>query len=605
MKLWDFKPSANNRLYLALLLPVLGILFFASMGVIDKLNAAFDMKSVGQLTTMATQISELIHETQKERGITALFTANHGRKYQQKLLLQRQQTDNKSSQLRSFLLNFSSEQYNEQFQKDLNALLKAVEQLSSIRESVDRFDDSIKKSITRYSQINSVCLKLIASIPKLSADSQIALLSTSYTNFLKGKEVAGIERAVISGIISSGKANTQQFNRVVSLDIQQNFFFESFALSALNNSVEQYQLLSESESSQLVKQYRLQVLNKLTSTNKHISFAIDANTWFNVSSQRINALKRIEDGMTFDLKTYAQQKKNEVIQGLILYVLFVALIIVVTLFLATKLHKSKKRLGEKESELDITRNELVQSEKIASLGRMVAGFAHEVNTPIGIAVGAISQIQQSLDNFNSLIQQDEVEEEDILDNLNVMNRVSKLDHSNLNRAAQLVRSFKRTSIDQASEQQRRYNVKNAIDDVLFTLGSKLSRANVAVSVQCRENIDAFGQPGRFDQLITNLVLNSLVHGFVNCTHKGKITLAIELSDELIHLSYQDNGIGMDEATLDKIFEPFFTTNRSDGSGLGMYLCHSIVVNDMNGHIRCSSSPQQGVHFEIVFPCEGS
>ena len=103
-------------------------------------------------------------------------------------------------------------------------------------------------------------------------------------------------------------------------------------------------------------------------------------------------------------------------------------------------------------------------------------------------------------------------------------------------------------------------------------------------------------------MITNLVLNSYLHGFDNGVNAGKISIQINRKNDKVIMNYSDNGKGMDQATVDKVFEPFFTTNRSDGSGLGMYICYSIVVNDMKGSIRCTSALGRGVHFEVVFPC---
>jgi len=273
-----------------------------------------------------------------------------------------------------------------------------------------------------------------------------------------------------------------------------------------------------------------------------------------------------------------------------------------------KLQRNKKKLDKNINELNLTRDELLASEKIAALGRMVAGFAHEVNTPLGIAIGSVSQVQQSHKNLVELLGQEEVEEQDLLDNINVIETVSSLAFSNLNRAARLVQSFKRTSVDQVSEKSRRYNVKEVLEDVIFTLSSQLKKKSINVELYCPDELNIFGQPGRFDQLVTNLIINSIAHAFtaefINEKHNSLIQIEVERStNDLIRLIYTDNGKGMAPATQDKIFEPFFTTSRTDGTGLGMYLCHNIVVNDMHGHIRCQSSLGKGVVFEIVFPCQ--
>ena len=621
-----------NRLYLLLLIPILGILFFAIMGIIDKSKSAQDMEYVGQLALMATKVSALVHETQKERGATALFMGSRGGNFQAQLNKQRQQTDTKRYQLNVFFLSFERSQFGQEFNRHMDKVQASLDRLSSLRKAVNALSVSLDDAISQYTALNTKCLDLIAMIPRLSPDAQVGIISNAYMNFLKGKERAGIERAVVSGILTSGVANKSSLKQALSLGIQQEVYFGNFSLSALPHHVKKYQAFQQSAISTTVAQYRKDIvdqvenlkalegsiqalddllkindepaivaLDRLSHITEAINFKIDASSWFETSTKRINGLKAIEDEISTDLIAHASTNKAAAINSLIFYGIFVVLVVGVTFILSAKLHKSKKRLGEKESELNLTRYELVQSEKIASLGRMVAGFAHEVNTPIGIAVGAISQAQQSAGRFHKLLEQEEVEEKDLTDNIDTIAKVSALAMSNLNRAARLVRSFKRTSIDQASEQSRKYNVKNAVEDVLYTLNSKLKKTGISVKVACPDDIQVMGQPGRFDQLVTNLVLNSYLHGFENGAMAGEINIGIRLKGDMIAMEYADTGVGMDQATVDKIFEPFFTTSRSDGSGLGMYLCYSIVVNDMKGRIRCVSAPGTGARFEVVFP----
>ena len=329
--------------------------------------------------------------------------------------------------------------------------------------------------------------------------------------------------------------------------------------------------------------------------------------WFTHSTNRINALKRVEDSIAIDLVAQTQRAKFDALFSLVFYSVLVIMAIVMALVIPIifkKLQKSRKKLDKNINELNLTRDELVQSEKIGALGRMVAGFAHEVNTPIGIAVGSVSHIQQSATCLSVLLKQEEVEEQDLLENIETITTVSLLAMSNLNRAARLVQSFKRTSVDQLSEQARRYNIKEALDDVVFTLNSKLIKKAIKVELSCANDFNVFGQPGRFDQLVTNLIINSVAHAFDDSISDALISITVtRTSDNLICLSYTDNGKGMESSAVDKIFEPFYTTSRTDGTGLGMYICYNIAVNDLDGHIRCESSLGKGILFEIIFPCQ--
>lgn len=268
------------------------------------------------------------------------------------------------------------------------------------------------------------------------------------------------------------------------------------------------------------------------------------------------------------------------------------------------LRSSWQELEENINELEQTRDELVQNEKMASLGRMVAGFAHELNTPVGIALGSISHNEATLNDIDTLLGDEEVSEKALRERLGTLRRSGELALSNLKRAANLVQRFKRSSIDQISEQARVFPVRELIDDVVFTLHEQLRKAAVELTIDCPRSLTIEGVPGLFDQMLTNLLLNSLQHGFANGTQAGKINIAVDATTPgHLHIVYGDNGAGMSAEAAQRIFEPFFTTRRGQGgSGLGMFICYNIVSEQLRGTITCESQPGAGVHFDILFPC---
>lgn len=293
------------------------------------------------------------------------------------------------------------------------------------------------------------------------------------------------------------------------------------------------------------------------------------------------------------------ERTSIVAHGLV-FLLFVAL----SWWSMEHLRTSWKELEENIDELQQTRDELVQNEKMASLGRMVAGFAHELNTPTGIALGSISHSEQTLNEIDALLKQEEVSEDDLRAHLATLRLSGELALSNLKRAASLVQRFKRSSIDQISEQSRIFVVKDLIDDVIFTLHDQLGKSAVEVSVDCPGTLAIDGVPGLIDQLLTNLLLNSLQHGFADGTQPGKISIAVDAgTPDRLHIRYADSGAGMSAEAAQKIFEPFFTTRRGQGgSGLGMFICYNIVSAQLRGTISCESKPGEGVRFDISFPC---
>jgi len=260
------------------------------------------------------------------------------------------------------------------------------------------------------------------------------------------------------------------------------------------------------------------------------------------------------------------------------------------------------KVKERTQALEEAGKQLLQSEKLASLGRMVAGFAHEINTPVGIALSAISQNEETLKDLNAMLSQEEVSEDEFASHLDTLRQTDKLAVSNLRRAADLVRSFKRTSIDQSSDQASSFKIHELINDVLTTLHNQFKRTNINIVNNCPENIVIYGVPGVFQQLLTNLLLNSLQHGFNEGAQGGNIIIMVSKGkDDQLTLHYDDDGVGMSAEVKEKIFEPFFTTTRGKGgSGLGMYVCYNIVTVQLGGTIALNTAPGQGSHFEISF-----
>jgi signal transduction histidine kinase len=605
--------ASKNRLYLILLFPIVGILLFAAIGIIDKAHFVNEMKQVERLTRLATKISSLVHETQIERGKTSIYMFSQGSRFHDELLAQYQTTDKLKNIVLILLNSFNDSDFNSKFPVLLQELSSCLEQISSFRNDAIKLTIPMIDAINYYNNLNAKFLNIIAVIPNLTDDTNIAVLGNAYVNLLKGKEKAGIERAIVSGILSLKTATPTLYLKAISLDTEQKTYFENFSFLAAPQYIKQLEKINSAKYNQQLINIRQKVFDKIFADKLNLmpndtekTIELNVLQWFKLSSKRINDLKIIEDKLSLDLIEHAQQARIEAFKSLIFYSMLVFMAIVMALVIPLifkQLQQSKRKLTKNISELNFTRDELVQSEKIASLGRMVAGFAHEINTPIGIAVGAISQIQQSAKDLNTLLQQDEVEEQDLVDKISTIDTVSALAFSNLNRAARLVRSFKRTSIDQVSEKSRRYHIKEVIDDVVYTLNSKLNKTAIKVVVDCPQKLTIFGQPGRFDQLVTNLIINSIAHGFDHGSNAGMININISTTeDKTIQMKYFDNGKGMCQSTIDKIFEPFFTTSRTDGSGLGMYLCYNIVVNDMKGSIHCESNEGEGVMFDIIFPC---
>lgn len=258
-----------------------------------------------------------------------------------------------------------------------------------------------------------------------------------------------------------------------------------------------------------------------------------------------------------------------------------------------------RELRRKIEELERAHDQVVASEKMASLGRLVAGFAHEVNTPVGIAVGAASQLRDAAKEIRRMLEAEEVEVEELEEVLEIIIEGTDLTLTNLHRAAELIQRFKRSSIDRSSEVVRHFRVREVIEDILTSLHNILKKTRVKVIINCPDELRIIGVPGLIEQVLVNLIQNSLIHGFDNSAASGEIHISCS-SRNNFHLVYEDNGKGMSSESVDRIFEPFYTTKRGSGSGLGMYISYNLVHHH-HGTLYCESTPGQGAWFSLELP----
>lgn len=270
----------------------------------------------------------------------------------------------------------------------------------------------------------------------------------------------------------------------------------------------------------------------------------------------------------------------------------------------TEMEAANQQLKTMVETLQQTQNRLVQSEKMAALGRLVAGVAHEINTPVGIGVTAASHLNQKARDFAALYTQGKMKKSDLEKFLAMAVEASDIILSNLRHAAELITGFKEVAVDQSSEARRRFPVRRYIDEVLLSLRPALKRTRHQVTVECPEELVIDSYPGALSQIITNLVINSLVHAYDE-EDAGHIHFQVERQGDDIHFTYANDGKAMDQETLDRIFEPFFTTRRGrGGTGLGMPMIYNLVTTKLAGTIYCESEEGRGTVFHIRFPLGG-
>ncbi|MBN2534331.1 MAG: substrate-binding domain-containing protein [Spirochaetales bacterium] len=251
--------------------------------------------------------------------------------------------------------------------------------------------------------------------------------------------------------------------------------------------------------------------------------------------------------------------------------------------------------------LQTTQKRLVETKKMAALGGLVAGIAHEINTPIGIGVTAASHLAKETNELVLKINTTGLTKSDLFSYVKMANEAASLILSNLQRSHELIKSFKGIAVDQSSEEKRSFKLKEYIQDILLSLRPRLKRVNHNIHIYCPDDIVLNSYPGAFSQIITNLIINSLIHAFDD-DRKGTISIEVKLFENEMVLTYSDNGKGIEKKNIKKIFEPFFTTNRAQGgTGLGLHLIFNIITQTLGGTIECRSKPGEGTKFIIRMP----
>ena len=258
-------------------------------------------------------------------------------------------------------------------------------------------------------------------------------------------------------------------------------------------------------------------------------------------------------------------------------------------------------LSQALENLRATQEQLVEAEKMASLGSLVAGVAHEINTPIGTCIGVASFLENETLSFASEIQGGQLKRSILNAYIETATESSQLILRNLQRAGELITSFKQVAVDQTSLEKRIFAVKPYIEEVLVSLNPRLKKTTQILTVTGDDAITIESYPGALSQIITNLAINSLTHAY-QPSESGQLCIEVILKGQTLSIQYSDDGCGIEPENLKKIFDPFFTTARSKGgSGLGLHIVYNLVTQTLKGTIKCESKVGGGTKFIMDFP----
>ncbi len=268
----------------------------------------------------------------------------------------------------------------------------------------------------------------------------------------------------------------------------------------------------------------------------------------------------------------------------------------------SQLQTINSALTESLEKLKHTQDQLVAQEKMASLGGLVTGIAHEINTPIGVAMTAATHLNDHTCDIIKKNKDNKLERNHFENYLDIMKVSSELVIDSVNRAAKLIKSFKKIAVDQTNEKIQTIKMKQYLEDVLLSVMPTLKTSGHNLIINCDDELAIDCYAGAFTQIFTDLITNSLLHGFEDVS-QGDITIDIDAPESnIVIIKYHDNGKGIPLEDQKKIFDPFFTTKRNQGGpGLGLHIIHNIVCQKMQGEISVQSDEGQGATFTIRLP----
>ena len=266
----------------------------------------------------------------------------------------------------------------------------------------------------------------------------------------------------------------------------------------------------------------------------------------------------------------------------------------------SKLEESNQQLQSSFDNLTLAQDQLIQSEKMASLGQLVAGVAHEVNTPLGICVTSITALKEKVEDLQKAIESQELTKSYLTDTLSLLIEYEQIIERSLNKSVELIRSFKSVAVEQHTDPEMNINLYQHVYDVVNTVKTLFKQKKYHINIEVDKDVTLVTYPSAWNQILTNFLMNSHIHGFED-RHEGEISITFTKSNGYLTLLYTDNGKGIPESLEKRIFDPFVTTKRGQGgSGLGLNIVFNLVNAKLGGTIKSLES-EQGVSFKVKVP----
>ena len=267
-----------------------------------------------------------------------------------------------------------------------------------------------------------------------------------------------------------------------------------------------------------------------------------------------------------------------------------------------ELRASKENAENALNELRNTQKSLIDAEKLAALGGLVAGVAHEVNNPVGISLTVASSLVRRCDMFATEVKEGPLRRSRLDDFIAQAGDAARQLVANLHRAGELIQSFKQVAVDRSHVERREFNLLEATEQIIASVRPVMRKAQIAIVIEIAPDIVMDSDPGSYGQVLTNIFLNAAIHAFPD-GRAGTIEVrARPLGARHVEIVVSDDGVGMTEEVRQRAFDPFFTTRRSEGgTGLGLHIIHNLVTQSLGGRLQLESAPGRGTTIRIVLP----
>ena len=401
----------KNKLILMLGLPLLYLFYLSTTGVMEKSRISAEMSSLQELSKLAVKASAVIHETQKERGMTAGYLGSKGKKFAKELPEQRERNDSKISEMKQFLQDFDSSRFGNEFKATLEAGLKLIDEREGNRSAVTSMKIATGEAIRYYTSINTALLNTITYITKLSNDAELTSMIAAYVNFLQGKERAGIERAVLSGTFGADRFGPGMFNKFSALVTMQEVYKNVFLSFATPEHKQFFRDEVKGEAVNEVARMRKVAFDR----SAEGGFGEDALHWFKMKTEEINLLKDVEDRLSVDLNAMAGKSMSEAESSLIFFAGMTALVLAVTIFLAfiitrgisnpiDMLRSSMEELASGEGDLT-KRMDIVGKDEIAQTSAAFNRFMEGLHKIISNVKSSAEQLASSAEEISAASEQ--------------------------------------------------------------------------------------------------------------------------------------------------------------------------------------------------------